>query len=176
MPVGTVPAGSVAVIVMSRSIEQASPADMPRPPRRPSDPGPVLAALRRRAARLAIPVTATWELTHRCPLDCRHCYLQGSREVDARVDAHCLGRILQHEVGDPALGGARQLYHIRKVDLALFRAGRDPGEVFPEEAGIVDVDAGVEFADTQLLRRRFGFLDHADDVTTVVAQNPTESL
>ncbi|MHC4250253.1 MAG: radical SAM protein [Planctomycetota bacterium] len=55
---------------------------MHRPARQPSEPGANLAALTRRAAHLAIPANATWELTHRCPLECRHCYLDGLREED----------------------------------------------------------------------------------------------
>jgi len=44
--------------------------------------GPALLALRRRAARLAVPVFAVWEVTYRCPLRCRHCYLAGKRDED----------------------------------------------------------------------------------------------
>lgn len=46
------------------------------------EPGPALVALRRRAARLAVPVFAVWEVTYRCPLRCRHCYLAGKRDED----------------------------------------------------------------------------------------------
>jgi len=45
-----------------------------------------LDALNRRASRARVPVWALWELTHRCPLACRHCYLEGARE-GAELDA-----------------------------------------------------------------------------------------
>ncbi|MHC5056997.1 MAG: radical SAM protein [Planctomycetota bacterium] len=55
---------------------------MHRPARQPSKQSANLEALRLRAARLTIPASATWELTYRCPLDCRHCYLEGLRGED----------------------------------------------------------------------------------------------
>lgn len=39
-----------------------------------------LCAIRDRAARLNVPISAAWEITRRCPLRCRHCYLAGERE------------------------------------------------------------------------------------------------
>ena len=86
---------------------------------------------------------------------------EGVREVDAGVDPHRLGGIIEDEVRDsvPSLGG--YFDHIREVDLALFCAWRYLGQMGPEEVGVVDVDAGVEFADQELLRRGLGLLDDA---------------
>ena len=53
----------------------------PRESSRPT-PGPVLSAVRRRALKRGLPVSALWEVTRRCPLQCRHCYLAGRPERD----------------------------------------------------------------------------------------------
>jgi radical SAM protein with 4Fe4S-binding SPASM domain len=68
---------------------------------RSPDPGQVLAALRRRAAERGIPATATWELTHACPLECRHCYLEGlqeERELDTGEAKALLGSMARSGV------------------------------------------------------------------------------
>ena len=54
-------------------------AEMPEDfPRR----GPRFQEIRNRAAGLNVPLCALWEITHRCPLRCRHCYLSDRREED----------------------------------------------------------------------------------------------
>ena len=74
---------------------------MPSPARQLSESGRVLAALRRRAAERGIPATATWELTHACPLECRHCYLdglRGERELDTEEAKALLGSMARSGV------------------------------------------------------------------------------
>jgi MoaA/NifB/PqqE/SkfB family radical SAM enzyme len=43
-------------------------------------PGEPLRRLCERAAELAVPLLAQWEVTQRCNLGCRHCYLRGDAE------------------------------------------------------------------------------------------------
>ncbi len=47
-------------------------------------PSKEFAALRRRASDRAIPLYAQFEVTHRCNLRCRHCYLEGHHEPAGR--------------------------------------------------------------------------------------------
>ena len=57
--------------------------------------GTVLRALRERALRLEFPLFALWELTQRCDLRCRHCYLRGKHEQDELSTAEARSLLAQ---------------------------------------------------------------------------------
>lgn len=67
--------------------------------RESAEPGQLLRAVRDRAARLNVPAFAVWEVTRRCPLRCRHCYLAGESgdgELDpaeAKALLEAMGRL-----------------------------------------------------------------------------------
>lgn len=47
-----------------------------------SEPESDYSRICRRASELCLPLHALWEVTHRCPLRCRHCYLSGKGEEE----------------------------------------------------------------------------------------------
>ena len=59
-----------------------TPSPGPRGASPDAERGRLLRTVRDRAARRNVPVFAMWELTRRCPLKCRHCYLAGEDRGD----------------------------------------------------------------------------------------------
>lgn len=77
-----------------------------------TEPGPVLRALRERTSELGLPLHAVWELTHRCNLRCRHCYLRGKSgddELDTAEAKDLLGQMARLGVMFVALTGGEPL-------------------------------------------------------------------